>query len=110
MIFQNQYDGVQIAYTTEDYADVGYSDTAGLTFTTSLIDIPFDQVAVLQTAEENYYKVGPLGEVDFRETFQYAQLTPVVAEDDDYSTDEDTTLAIPAPGVLANDESLEGDT
>lgn len=110
VIFQNQYDGVQIAYTTEDYADVGYSDTAGLTFTTSLIDIPFDQVAVLQTAEENYYKVGPLGEVDFRETFQYAQLTPVVAEDDDYSTDEDTTLAIPAPGVLANDESLEGDT
>jgi VCBS repeat-containing protein len=32
-----------------------------------------------------------------------------VARDDSYSTDEDTTLTVAAPGVLANDTDVEGD-
>jgi VCBS repeat-containing protein len=32
-----------------------------------------------------------------------------VAEDDSYTTDEDTPLVVPAPGVLGNDSDVEGD-
>src|SRR5207237_9646251 len=35
--------------------------------------------------------------------------TPPVAADDSYVTDEDTPLAVPAPGVLANDTDADGD-
>ena len=35
---------------------------------------------------------------------------PPVANDDSYSTDEDTTLNVAAPGVLGNDSDPEGDT
>jgi len=35
---------------------------------------------------------------------------PPVAIPDSYSTDEDTTLMIPAPGVLGNDGDVDGDT
>ena len=34
---------------------------------------------------------------------------PPVAQDDSYSTDEDTPLTVPAPGVLSNDSDLDGD-
>jgi len=34
---------------------------------------------------------------------------PPVASDDGYTTDEDTPLAVGAPGVLANDTDTEGD-
>ena len=41
-------------------------------------------------------------------------VTPVndapVAMDDEYKTDEDVALTIPAPGVLANDTDVDGDT
>jgi VCBS repeat-containing protein len=33
-----------------------------------------------------------------------------VAEDDSYTTDEDTPLVVPAPGVLGNDSDVDGDT
>jgi VCBS repeat-containing protein len=37
--------------------------------------------------------------------------SPPVATDDSYSTDEDTTLTVPDPGVLANDSDVDvGDT
>jgi PKD repeat protein len=35
---------------------------------------------------------------------------PPVAVDDSYSTDEDATLTIPAPGLLANDSDIDGDS
>ncbi|MCI0557940.1 MAG: Ig-like domain-containing protein [Nitrososphaera sp.] len=35
--------------------------------------------------------------------------TTPVAEDDQYSTDEDTPLNVPAPGVLGNDSDVDGD-
>ena len=35
---------------------------------------------------------------------------PPVAADDSYSTDEDTPLTVPAPGVLGNDTDVDGDT
>ena len=35
--------------------------------------------------------------------------TPPEAEDDDYNTDEDTTLNVAAPGVLSNDSDADGD-
>ena len=35
---------------------------------------------------------------------------PPVANPDSYSTNEDTTLTIPAPGVLGNDVDIDGDT
>src|SRR5439155_18338667 len=34
---------------------------------------------------------------------------PPVALDDAYSTDEDTILTVPAPGLLANDSDADGD-
>jgi hypothetical protein len=36
--------------------------------------------------------------------------TPPVAVDDAYSTDQDTTLTVAAPGVLGNDSDVDGDT
>ena len=35
---------------------------------------------------------------------------PPVGNDDNYNVDEDTTLNVPAPGVLGNDTDVEGDT
>ena len=35
---------------------------------------------------------------------------PPVAADDSYATDEDTPLTVAAPGVLANDTDVDGDT
>ena len=34
---------------------------------------------------------------------------PPVAANDSYSTNEDTTLTVTAPGVLANDTDADGD-
>lgn len=36
--------------------------------------------------------------------------TPPVAADDSYTTNEDTSLSVPAPGVLGNDTDADGDT
>ena len=36
--------------------------------------------------------------------------TRPVADDDSYTTDEDTPLTVAAPGVLANDTDVDGDT
>jgi VCBS repeat-containing protein len=36
--------------------------------------------------------------------------TPPVAANDSYSTNEDTALSVPAPGVLGNDSDPDGDT
>jgi VCBS repeat-containing protein len=33
-----------------------------------------------------------------------------VAQDDSYTTDEDTPLVVPAPGVLGNDYDVDGDS
>jgi hypothetical protein len=33
-----------------------------------------------------------------------------VAQNDSYTTDEDTPLVVPAPGVLGNDSDVDGDT
>src|SRR2546422_8411905 len=35
---------------------------------------------------------------------------PVAANDDSYTTPEDTLLMVSAPGVLANDSDVDGDT
>lgn len=40
----------------------------------------------------------------------FAQNSAPVAADDTYSTDEDTTLTVAAPGVLTNDTDADGDT
>ena len=74
VIFQNQGAGVQIAYSAEDYAHVTYNDVASLTLTTSFIDQPFNQVAVLMTPEGNYFKIGFVNESDPNVTFQWEQL------------------------------------
>jgi hypothetical protein len=76
VIFQNQPTGVQIAYSAETYANVEFSDISSLTFTTSLIDQPFNQVAVLLTPEGNYFKLGFVSESDPDVTFQWEQLYP----------------------------------
>jgi len=80
VIFQNQSQGVEIAYSDEDFADVTFSDVADLDFTPLLIDIPFDKVAVLLTTEGNYFKVGPISESDEDVTFEWEQLTPSPAD------------------------------
>src|SRR5690606_37407216 len=35
--------------------------------------------------------------------------SPPIAADDAYETDEDVTLTVPAPGVIANDSDADGD-
>jgi Ca2+-binding RTX toxin-like protein len=42
-------------------------------------------------------------------SYYYYYNTPPTAVNDAYATDEDTTLTVPAPGVLANDTDEEGD-
>src|SRR5207249_994218 len=43
-------------------------------------------------------------------TITTAKYTPVAANDDSYTTPEDTQLTVSAPGVLANDTDADGDT
>lgn len=62
VIFQNQSQGAQIAYSSEAFNDVTGADVAGLTFTVNLVDVPFSQVSVLRTGAGNYFKVGPVSE------------------------------------------------
>lgn len=57
VVVQNTEQGVEIAYSEENYANVEGNDLATLSFTTDLIDVPFDKVAVLHTPEGNYFKV-----------------------------------------------------
>ena len=74
VVFQNQGTGVQIAYSAEDYANVTFNDVASLTFTTSLIDQGFNQVAVLLTPGGNYFKIGFVSGSASDVTFQWEQL------------------------------------
>ncbi len=76
VIVQNQSTGDQIAYSAESYANVEFSDISSLSFSTSFIDQPFNQVAVLMTPHENYYKLGFISEDDYDlvVTFQWEQL------------------------------------
>ena len=66
VIFQNQCvgsqceQGVEIAYSEEEYSDVSWNDIEFLEFTRDLIDIPFTKIAVLKTPEGNYFKMGLL--------------------------------------------------
>ena len=76
----NPYPGVQIAYSDEAYADVTYSDVAGLAFTTDFISMPFDKVAVLYTTEGNYFKVGPVSETDSTVTFEWDPLFKMLGD------------------------------
>ncbi|MDP2321105.1 MAG: hypothetical protein Q8O42_17405 [Acidobacteriota bacterium] len=62
VIFQNRSQVVQIAYSGEAFDDVTGADVAGLSFTSSLVDVAFSQVAVLRTGPGNYFKVGPVSE------------------------------------------------
>src|SRR5690606_29906664 len=60
----------------------------------------------------NLFKCGSQPEDSFSIVYQSnVENTPPVASDDDfYETDQDVTLVISAPGVLANDFDQEGET
>jgi VCBS repeat-containing protein len=58
---------------------------------------------------DDFYGFGRLNTADALSCIQVAIATPPVAENDDYDTDEDTILIIPAPGVLSNDSDVNGD-
>ncbi|MCA1684256.1 MAG: cadherin-like domain-containing protein, partial [Actinobacteria bacterium] len=59
------------------------------------------------------YLLGPTAVGDLIVGRSYCDLdravSPPAGNPDAYSTDEDTTLTVPAPGVLANDTDAEGD-
>lgn len=76
VIFQNESTGVQIAYSAETFANVVFSDIGSLTFTTSIIDQPFNQVAVLFTPDGNYFKLGFVSESETDVTFLWEPLYP----------------------------------
>src|SRR5205814_671089 len=50
------------------------------------------------------------GEATVTITISPVNDAPVAANDDTYTTPEDTTLTVSAPGVLANDSDIDGDT
>src|SRR5205814_5102359 len=50
------------------------------------------------------------GEATVTITISPVNDAPVASADDTYTTPEDTTLTVGAPGVLANDSDIDGDT
>lgn len=111
VIFQNQGAGVQIAYSTEPSANVTFNDVASLTFTTSLIDQPFNQVAVLMTPEGNYFKIGFVNESDPNVTFQWEQLIQCPAGRYDNGTGcvpADPGYYVPVAGATSQIPCLAG--
>ena len=75
VVFQNQTQPVEIAYSSEPYGNVDGSDVADLSFTTDFLIGPFDRVAVLRTAPGNYFKIGLLDFVGAVVTFKWEELT-----------------------------------
>ena len=76
VIFQNQSQGVQIAYSEKEYSKVTWGDVTTLSFTTNLLDTPFAKVAILRTATGSFYKIGPVREDSQYVTFRWEQLRP----------------------------------
>jgi len=73
--------GVEIAYPGLVYEAVDASVVSGLAFTRSLIDVGFDQVAVLRTSS-GVFKLAPRGEgactsdADCTVSFDWARIEP----------------------------------
>jgi VCBS repeat-containing protein len=111
------FDG-SLTYTSRGSADSGAFDPAGLTIT---IKVALAKLNALLTAaghptlQSGSVLAGLRGQAftnaqgnnvkldSTRGGTQYAINLPPVAVNDSYSTAEDTTLVVPAPGVLAND-------
>jgi hypothetical protein len=64
----------------------------------------FDLEAVGGSSGSDVFAVGQYGTI-----LHYAVNDPPVAANDDYTTIEDTSLTIAAPGVLGNDQDPDGD-
>ena len=121
---QNQYQGVEIAYSEEDYANVWLDDVLLLDFTTDVTYVPFNKVAVIRTAEGNYFKIGLVSEAYPNVTFQWDQLVfgydagyeagYQAGQDDSAETIDDfleeikNLLATP-PGQRISESSYQGD-
>jgi len=80
-IFQNQCIGPQCQQSTEIaitdilYADFTYANITSLTFTTNLLSGRFDRVTVIKTVDGNYFKLGPISEMnDTTVNFQWERL------------------------------------
>jgi VCBS repeat-containing protein len=100
---------VEVAFTGDDGTtatttlDAGYSLTFDpTTFTFTAPGSNPGPVAAVVDGES--YTINP------GETATIATNTPPVAQDDVYSTDEDVTLTVAAPGVLGNDSDPDGDS
>jgi len=66
---------------------------------------------VAGTAEVTVFNPVPGGGTSNAQTFTIVTVNnPPVAMNDAYNTDENTTLSVPAPGVLNNDSDSEGDS
>ena len=76
VLIHNDDQSAKIAYSEEDYDNVEFTDVATLSFTTSIILVPFNKVAVINTFEGNYFKVGFVRIDPDTVTFQYDQLFP----------------------------------
>jgi hypothetical protein len=77
------FNGATLAYSSEDYDDVGLDDVDSLTFG-SYQDIPWTRVAVLHTRDDNYYKMELLGvDSDLHTIFKWNSLGGGSAEPPD---------------------------
>jgi hypothetical protein len=72
--------------------------------------IPASDIAVAGTAQVTVFNPAPGGGTSNAQTFTIVTVNnPPVAMNDVYNTDANTTLSVPAPGVLGNDSDSEGD-
>ncbi len=95
--------------------------TLAMSFQGTNISVYYDGIQVISTADANFDAVGPflsggitaeLGTVGTVYTLTFDDVIvsalPIVAGNDSYSTIEDTTLTVTAPGVLGNDSGGAG--
>jgi hypothetical protein len=78
LLVQNTEAGIRVAYSTEPhtYNQINLSLLGALTFSDSLIETPFDDIAVIQTQPGIYYKIQLISENSrqLNMTFQWEKL------------------------------------
>jgi hypothetical protein len=85
------------------------ADTNGLTYRGSLDFVGSDTLTVTSNDQGNTGASGPLSDTDTVMITVNDVNNPPEAVDDSYDVDEDDTLIVAAPGVLANDTDADGD-
>ncbi len=82
VVIQNQIGGAVVAFLDAvAFSAVSYADVASLSFTSEIIDQPFDSddTVVVRTGAANYYKLGHASESDIAVSFDYELLSAPTA-------------------------------